>query len=266
MVNQRSEWSAELGFHLFDASYIESHGPFRFEKTNRLDKHLTFDGKKIRYYPDWRKWLFLDGHKVLRRARGANLKGWHTSFDTLVNSERVRSRDIYYSSALLNISRDILVNNILFFHQTTLRGKQRRTCAKFRQFWRSIWSYVFRCLPVLGVHDSRSSRAVGKRLGVDLSDTDVLDYCHLFGTHEDDFQSLFNACMPFRERAIKVQKKLREWKPTTILEMRYAGYGGVDPVSLYAFYFAIVLGIFTIVGLAIASAQTFAAFKAIRSS
>ena len=73
--------------------------------------------------------------------------------------------------------------------------------------------------------------------------------------------SLFEACMPFHERQIKVYKMLKNWKPKTIWEMRHSGYGGVDPVGLYAFYFATALGIISILGLGIAAAQTYAAFK-----
>ena len=266
MVYRRSTSAMGIEFRLFDAALIESHGPFRFEPTDRLDKHLTLDGKTIRYYADWRKWSFLSNHKVLRRAKKANAEGLHVSFDTLVNSERVRPSEIYYSSALLHISKDILVSNILYFHQATLRGQQRKRCANFRRCWQLIQSILFRCLPKFGMHDARSSRSIGKRVGVDLSDGEVVDFVHLFGTHEEDLQSLFNACMPFRERAIKLEKRLREWKPKTIWEMRYAGYGGVDPVGLYAFYFASVLGVLTIIGIGITAAQTFASFKALPSS
>lgn len=49
----------------------------------------------------------------------------------------------------------------------------------------------------------------------------------------------------------------------TVWHLRYVGYGGVDPVGLYAFYFAIAFGIISILGLAATTAQTYTTFKAL---
>ena len=48
-----------------------------------------------------------------------------------------------------------------------------------------------------------------------------------------------------------------------IREMGYSGYGSVDPVGLYAFYFATLLGIVTFAGLVMTAAQTYTTFKAL---
>jgi ABC-type transporter Mla maintaining outer membrane lipid asymmetry permease subunit MlaE len=73
-------------------------------------------------------------------------------------------------------------------------------------------------------------------------------------------------CYPFKERVDKLQQTLKDWRPETIWQLRYSGYGGVDPVGLYAFYFATIFGILTIMGLAGTGAQTFAAFNALPSN
>lgn len=44
---------------------------------------------------------------------------------------------------------------------------------------------------------------------------------------------------------------LSNWEPEMFREMRYQGYGGVDPIGTYGFHFAIVLGLVTIFGFAL---------------
>jgi len=67
----------------------------------------------------------------------------------------------------------------------------------------------------------------------------------------------------FREPLEKLHEELRSWKPRMIREMGYSGYGSVDPVGLYAFYFATLLGIVTFAGLVMTAAQTYTTFKAL---
>jgi hypothetical protein len=238
-------------FKLLDAGYIERHGPYRFITTTRLDQHLTVEGHTIFYYADWKKWTFLSRHNVLRRACEVNRSGNHVSFDTLVNKNRMRTGEPHYSSGLMGISQDILVTNILCFHRDTLFTEKRSRV-------RSLLTYI-------GIsNNATTSWQVGRRMGVDLEDDVVQGLAKAFvGVHAEDWSSLFDACLPFRERQRKLQNVLREWRPRTIWEMRYPGYGGVDPVGLYAFYFATFLGIITIVGVGVSAAQTYAAFKAI---
>jgi len=251
MAQSQLPITTATNFKLLDAGYIERHGPFRFKATNRLDQHLTVDGHQILYYADWKKWTFLSRHNVLRRACEINRLGKHVSFDTLVNKNRMRTGEPHYSSGLMGISQDILVTNIVCFHRDTLFTEKRSRV-------RSLLTYIG-CS-----NNTTTSWVVGRRMGVDLDDDVVLGLAKAFvGVHAEDWSSLFDACLPFRERQIKLQAILKEWRPRTIWEMRYQGYGGVDPVGLYAFYFATFLGIITVIGVAVSAAQTYASFKSI---
>ena len=56
---------------------------------------------------------------------------------------------------------------------------------------------------------------------------------------------------------------LSSWKPKTFWEMRYPGYGSVDVVALYGFYFAVIFGIITVIGFGLTAVQTYAGLKQI---
>jgi hypothetical protein len=111
---------------------------------------------------------------------------------------------------------------------------------------------------------SNSSAKIGRRVGVNLSESEVLSCVAGFiDVKSDDLGLLLNYCGLFKEREIKLYKTLKEWKPKTVWEMRYSGYGGVDPVGLYAFYFASVFGLIAVLGLVVSILQAYAGFKAI---
>lgn len=58
---------APVPLDILDASYVETNGPFRFEKTDRLQEHLTVTKDlKIRVFCDWNRFLMLHVHEVLR--------------------------------------------------------------------------------------------------------------------------------------------------------------------------------------------------------
>jgi hypothetical protein len=102
-------------------------------------------------------------------------------------------------------------------------------------------------------------------MGVDMTEKEANELAGAFlGPQVEDIGRLLYYCYPFEEQIIKLQERLRNWRPRTVLEMRYAGYGGVDPVGLYAFYFASIIGMATIIGLGISVAQTYATFKALK--
>jgi hypothetical protein len=238
-----------IDYHVFDASYIETCGPFRFKATKTLARHLTIThNNEILYYADWRKWAFLAWHRVLHEASMHNRLGNNVSFDTLTNMGRMRKQEVGYSPAVIRISQDILMMNLLCFHQRSLTNRQSKQSAFPANLFRHL--------------RPKSSEDIGRRIGLELSESEALDQARAFiGSHSEDWGSLLNSCMPFTEREIKLHKTLKEWRPKTVWEMRYSGYGGVDPVGLYAFYFASLFGVIAIIGLGVSAAQAYAGFK-----
>ena len=108
---------------------------------------------------------------------------------------------------------------------------------------------------------SESKRhAIAARLGIDLEPLEQLKY--IANRRQHDEWGLALHLEPFDERANRLVETLSSWKPETFWEMRYPGYGGVDPIGLYGFHFAIVVGVITVCGFALAIAQTVAQFQA----
>lgn len=64
----------------------------------------------------------------------------------------------------------------------------------------------------------------------------------------------------------RLYKTLTTWKPRTFWEMRHQGYGNVDVVQLYGFYFGIMVGIAAVIVLCPTAAQTYTSFEALQSS
>jgi hypothetical protein len=109
---------------------------------------------------------------------------------------------------------------------------------------------------------SKKSLEIGQRIGVDLTEAEAIEHARAFlGSHSEDWGGLLDSCTPFREREIRLYKTLKEWKPKTIWEMRFSGYGEVDPVGLYAFYIASVFGLIAIIGLGLSIVQTYTGIK-----
>lgn len=107
----------------------------------------------------------------------------------------------------------------------------------------------------------RKRHAIAARLGIDLQPLEELK--DVANRRQHDEWGLALHLEPFDERANRLVETLSNWKPETFWEMRYPGYGGVDAIGLYGFHFAIVLGVITLFGFALAIAQTFAQFESI---
>lgn len=243
-----------LDYHIFDSGYIESCGPFRFHPTDNLSLHLTITkNNEILFYADWKKWVLLARHKVLHEAAKQNQSGRKVGFDTLISTTRLKPEVMGYSPAFLRIAQDVLIMNLLCFRQPALlisQGKSRDP------------SFISKMLN--RIRGKQPSSGIGDRIGLKLSDGEAEEYVAMFGLHSEDWSSLLDYCLPFQEREIQLYNMLKDWKPNTIWEMRYLGYGGVDPVGLYAFYFALAVGLVAIFGLGISIAQTYAGFRALQ--
>jgi hypothetical protein len=257
----RSAMAASHAFdiRLLDAGFIENNGPFRFEATDRVELHLTITKHTILYYSDWKKWAFLTRSRLLRRAHELNDGGEHAAFDTLANKGRIRlgATEPHFAQPLICLSQDILVINILCFYQSILFRKTQKRSWRERFLW-------FLPTMVSRLFHRVTSITIARRINVQLSEPEARKEANLIlGTHLEDWGGLLDTCGPFWERILKVNATLKDWKPSTVWEMRYSGYGGVDPVGRYAFYFAIIFGLITMFGLGVTVAQTFASFKAI---
>lgn len=242
----------------FDAACIESCGPFRFKATGILSRHLTIShDNEILYYIDWTKWLSLRNNRVVREANVYGRAGRWVKFDTLTNFYQPAPHHIRYARALSSMGLDILIMNLFCFHKETILSSQRNAVPnRFSRFMRAIGGW-------LGI-PSNSSAKIGRRVGLNLSESEVLSCVAGFiDVKSDDPGLMLDWCCAFKEREVKLYKTLKEWKPKSVWEMRYSGYGGVDPVGLYAFYFASVFGLIAILGLVVSILQAYAGFKTI---
>jgi hypothetical protein len=109
---------------------------------------------------------------------------------------------------------------------------------------------------------SKKSFEIGQRIGMDLTEAEAIEHARAFlGSHSEDWGGLLDSCTPYREREIRLYKTLKEWKLKSIWEMRFSGYGGVDPVRRYTFYIASLFGLIAIIGLGLSIVQTHVGFK-----
>ena len=66
----------------------------------------------------------------------------------------------------------------------------------------------------------------------------------------------------YASRIRVIMRTMDDWRPRSILErIVFRPYS--DPLSFYAFWFAVVIGIVTVLGLGSTMAQTYATFKAL---
>lgn len=151
---------------------------------------------------------------------------------------------------------------MLFFFQDNIHDLEPKKTLHI-SWTKRIQTFVAHYFPSIGC----SSEQISKRIGLSMSEDDLRYAREFLECCNDDWRrlvnenTLFRTLSPFKDRLDKLHDELKTWKPKTVWELRYAGYGGVDPVGLYAFYFAAFLGIITMVGLGIGIAQTYAAFK-----
>lgn len=251
---------SHLDYHCFDAAYIESRGPFQFKPTTCIDDHLLLtERNEILFYPDWEKWSGLTSHSVLHSDPRI------TTFDILMCTSRRGWRPqpltCQIRVSLSQVFGDLATTGMLCFFQKEIdrvRLKQEKPMG-----WRKTGLLKLASLPF----PRRSSAKIGKYIGMSMAKEEILyaraflECCSYDWARLISESTLFRTVSPFKDRVDKLYKALNTWKPRTVWEMRYPGYGGVDPVQLYGFYFATALGIAAIIGLAATIAQTFAAFK-----
>jgi hypothetical protein len=240
-------------YHLFDAAYIETNGPFRFKPTDRLDRHMVIKDHDIYFFNNWRKWTYLCCHIVLQSDEP------NTGFEILCNSRRGRVRVIRrYARATGSIPISLVLMVFLCFHREALEYIDY----DFHHPKIRTSRFNFICpFPIRKMDLGSKRREIAKRIGVDLSPLESLR--DVANRRQHDEWGLSLHLEPFDERASRMLETLSNWKPETFWGMRYPGYGGVDPIGLYGFHFAIVVGILTFFGFALGIAQTIASFEQI---
>lgn len=187
-----------------------------------------------------------------------NKLGNDTMFDVLMNTGRWRKNDIRYALPMIRISQDILAITILCFHQSTIISHRKNvTKSRFLIALYDAVSYIFR---------SKSSPGIGKDIGIQLQNAEALQYTTEFiGSTSEELETLWLLCLPFQEREYRLVETLKSWKPKSIWDLRFPGYGSVDPINLYAFYFAGFIGVVAIFSFALSIVQTYATFKSVPS-
>src|SRR5204863_6684063 len=104
-------------YHIFDAAFIETYGPFRFKEADRLDRHLVIKGHEIYFFSDWKKWLYLCYHTVLQSD------GTNTGFAILTNARRGRVSMIgQYGRATGSIPISLVLMEFLCFYSEALES------------------------------------------------------------------------------------------------------------------------------------------------
>ena len=221
---------------LLDAGYIESRGPFRFIETQYLDEHLTIDEKQqIRFYSNWNRWPCLVSHAVLR---GHDAEA--TSFDAVSSADRYSTVSLGVRGAMRELYFELLTHGYLLFFQYTMGGKGKASSSK-----------------------------IAKRINIPIVEPKkIREYSKIpIGPYGDDIQDMMNTSVSyarsaaFKYRLDELNETLKNWQPQGIMELRYRGYGAVDPVGRYLLYFILIFGFIAILGLAGIAAQTVAAYK-----
>jgi len=239
----------EMDYGVFDATNIQARGPFSFMPTDRLEDHLSITlDHKIKIYVHWRSLGRFRHHRVL-----TDRPKKFTMFDTLTS--RTRHESASQSNIrpfLYTLHNYVQVSIMLFFFQNANKPASRLF------FWKRRSSQdIFKKIEIEGHMKSISPPdEMRKRIRPTLNR--IGGWEGMLNT-DTEFRTEF----AFKERLDAVYSKLREWKPSTVWEMRYIGYGGVDPVTLYAFYFSIVFGLITLGSFVVAIPQAVAAFRAL---
>ena len=103
----------------------------------------------------------------------------------------------------------------------------------------------------------KTSEKVGENLGVDMDL--IRDFRDNYSPVQSDLQLQHFPIYAVRLRCI--QKKMDRWRPQTFRELAVRPYQ--DPLPFYAFWFATIVGIVSLIGLGAGLAQAIASVKAV---
>jgi hypothetical protein len=101
----------------------------------------------------------------------------------------------------------------------------------------------------------RRSEKVGEQLGIDMSL--IRDFRDNYSPVQSDLQ--LQDFPIYATRLQCIQKKMNKWRPQTLRELAVRPYR--DPLTFYAFWFATIFGVMSILALGAAIAQAYASVK-----
>jgi hypothetical protein len=228
----------ELDNNLFNASFIVANGPFRFKKTKYLHEHLSVNGREILLFTDLEKLAGIRQHSVLRSRHPL------TAFDIMTSEDRyIPAHIVSIRPLLIRLHHSVLASLFLLFYQKPLNHHAGRV-------------------------NLRIARSVGVDFGSDENDIRTLRDIVLGGQSSWDAfldrNTMVRLQDPFMIALDRLHNVLASWRARSLWEMHHPGYGNVDLIQLYGFYFGLTVGVSGIVGILLTIAQTYAAFKALQ--
>lgn len=238
LTARQSNSVPELNSATLDASFIVSNGPFRFKRTRYLHEHLTLRENEILIFTDLERLAAMRHHSVLRNESPLCM------FDILTSEDRYAPpHTVNIRPSLSRLHYSVQASLFLLFFQHPVPNRTFRRA-------------------------HRKSLKIAKDLGIHFNDVNDIKIISdsILGDHptwESFLDRTTEARLqdPFMIPLDKLYGTLTGWKPRRFWEMRYPGYGNVDVVSLYGFYFGIMVGVVAIIALMLTAAQTYTGFK-----
>jgi len=239
----------ELDALRLDAIEIESRGPFRFKATNKLEEHLVITpDKKILFYSEMQNFTPLYYNKVLNEDTVFKPADKLRVFDLIVCHYRTQAPVTHIRTGMAYLYDELYRHYYLFFGQQAINHTSEHQVLKtFLRRFRHTASGSIKHLTADEVRSGFCERL--NPMG------------HYIPQHMVDKVSQYRENDVFKYRLDSVHETLRNWTPQTVFELRYSGYGSVDPVNRYVLLFTMIFGTIAIAGLSITAAQTYAAFK-----
>jgi len=242
LTHRQSKSIPILDSSILDAGFITSNGPFHFQRTCFLHEHLTIKEKEILIFTDLEKLAGMRHHAVLQTHPDPDPEQQLCMFDILTSEDR-------YSPA----------------HTVSIRPFITRLHYSVQS---SLFLLFFQQPPSSHphVHPTKSHHQA-KHLGLDTSPDSLKSISSTLLAHHPTWDSFLDRTTevrlqdPFMVPLEKLYLTLTGWKPRSFWEMRFPGYGNVDVVNLYGFYFGIMVGVAAMVGLVLTGVQTYTGIK-----
>jgi len=242
---------------ILDASYIETHGPYRFVATHTIDDHLRItQNRYIHIYVDGRTLGGIRHHSVLTKR-----KDKCTVFDLITKRRKVNES---VRPFLFSLHHHIQISIMLLFYQDATSPGWK--ASQPRSILQSILSHFTRRHTNIGILRTLEKELATRTTPEEMNKrgqiyVETAKGWPLMMTRNSEFRCLF----AFRERIDELVSTLQEWQPTTFWEHRYSGYGGVDRIRVWGFYIAVLLNLTVVVTITTSLLQTYTGFKALQS-